>query len=909
MVRGTLLLSLFAAATSAVTAKSVKRQIEKRELHARTIPGAYIIEFHEDADPTEVHKAYEEHAVKRRDLNYKLFKGTSIHFRDVETAEERALEIGNLNSVKHIYPVEHYERPHDEVIWRGNPGREYMQNRRRDVDPEDEDEFAPHLMTQVDRLRDEGFTGAGLKVAVIDTGIDYTHPALGGCFGRGCLVSYGMDFVPESVADVENPDNGPLDCDGHGTHVAGTIAAQSNPLGFEGGAPGVELGAYKVFGCSGGASTDILIASFNQAYEDGSDIISASIGGPNGWTNAPWASAVTRIMEKGVACLVAAGNEGETGIFYASSGSSAAGAMAVGSFEVTDIPIVLNQDTYTLDGSSQSEFGWHEGLPQAWADVSLPLYALSSDTEIPDDACDPLPADTPDLSHYIVLIRRGTCDFAEKAANVAAHGAQYVMFYNNEAGISDADASEVEAIQGAGMVTAEQGEFWISALHEGSEIVLHMSDPAQTDMVLSFHNNTAGGYASEFTTWGPTWDLNVKPQFSAPGGKILSTYPLHKGSYSVISGTSMATPLVAAAVALIAEARGTLDPVEIMNLLASTAKPQLFHDSVVAYDYLAPVAQQGSGIIQAYDAAYATVLLSTSSLAFNDSDHFVAQQSFKIRNTGSHGVTYQLSNVPASTAYTFLSGETVPDTFPNEMVQSGATLRFGCDRVVVPAGEEVEVTVEVTPPAQLDEARLPVWSGFIQLAGDDGSHFSVAYQGVSGSIKSVPVLQGAHNAIYVNGEADYANGNETYVLPEPHHVDPGTDRLPGIAIGLSMGSELVHVDLVPLSPVDPDLVYNFFGHETIGAAFFSPLLFNPRATIPSWWDGELDDDTFAPAGRYKWAVRALRIFGDPLNADDYEYAESEPFTIRYTESHAIEKKSVKKSGDKLAERLARLQNM
>ncbi|KAL2753080.1 hypothetical protein ACRALDRAFT_1052831 [Sodiomyces alcalophilus JCM 7366] len=906
MVRGTLLLSLFAAAASAVTTKSASRQNQKRELNARTLPGGYIIEFHEDADPTEVHQAYEEHAVKRRDLNYKLFKGTSINFRDVDTAEERARDIGNLPAVKNIYPIEYYDRPHDEVIWRGNPGREYMQNRRRHVDPEDEDDFAPHLMTQVDRLRDEGLTGAGLKVAVIDTGIDYTHPALGGCFGRGCLVSYGMDYVPESVADVDNPDNGPMDCEGHGTHVAGTIAAQSNPLGFEGGAPGVELGAYKVFGCTGGAATDNLIASFNQAYEDGSDIISASIGSPNGWREAPWASAVTRIMEKGVPCIIAAGNEGEVGMFYASSGSSAVGAMAVGSFEVTDIPAILNQDSYTMDGSSQSEFGWHEGAPDAWADVTLPLYATSFDTEIPDDACDPLPSDTPDLSEYIVLVRAGTCTFDEKAAIVAAHGAKYVMFYSNEPGIADTDASEVDGIEGVGMVTAEQGEFWVSALQDGSEIVLHMSDPTLSDMVLTFHNNTAGGYPSHFTTWGPTWDLNVKPQFSAPGGKILSTYPRHLGSYSVISGTSMATPLVAAAVALIAEARNTLDPVEIMNLLASTAKPQLFHDRVAASDFLAPVAQQGSGLIQAYDAAYATVLLSTSSLAFNDSDHFVAEQSFSIKNVGAHDITFNLHNVPAATVYTFLSSETVPDTFPNEMVREAATLAFSNDHVTVPAGQEVPVTVTVTPPENVDETRLPVWSGFVLLAGDDGSTYSVAYQGLSGSLKSAPVLNGTANAIYVDGMPDYANGNETFVLPAPGYADPLSGRLPGVVVALTMGSPLVHVDLVPLGPVDEDLVYEFLGHETIGGAFFSPMMYNPRVPIPQVWTGELNDGSFAPAGRYKWNVKALRIFGDPTNPDDYEVAETEPFTIRYAQAQTITKKSVEDLGDREARRMASL---
>jgi subtilisin family serine protease len=66
---------------------------------------------------------------------------------------------------------------------------------------------------------------------------------------------------------------------GHGTHVSGIIAAQTNPYGFLGAAPDVTLGAYRVFGCSGSAGNDVLIAAYNQAYEDGADIITASIGG------------------------------------------------------------------------------------------------------------------------------------------------------------------------------------------------------------------------------------------------------------------------------------------------------------------------------------------------------------------------------------------------------------------------------------------------------------------------------------------------------------------------------------------------------------------------------------------------------------------------------------------------------
>lgn len=119
------------------------------------------------------------------------------------------------------------------------------------------------------------------------------------------------------------PDDDPDDtCDGHGTHVAGIIAAQGvNPEGFTGAAPGVTLAAYRVFGCGmGSVGNDVLIAAFNMAFEQGADIITASIGGTSGWTEEPWAVAVSRIVERGVPCTLAAGNGGTAGLFFSSTG-------------------------------------------------------------------------------------------------------------------------------------------------------------------------------------------------------------------------------------------------------------------------------------------------------------------------------------------------------------------------------------------------------------------------------------------------------------------------------------------------------------------------------------------------------------------------------------------------------------
>lgn len=108
-------------------------------------------------------------------------------------------------------------------------------------------------------------TGSGVRIGIIDTGVDYLHPALGGCFGKDCLVQYGYDLVGDSWTGYDNPepDDDPYDdCEGHGTHVSGIIAAQPNKMGFTGVAPGATLGMYKVFSCySFGTTDDVLIAA------------------------------------------------------------------------------------------------------------------------------------------------------------------------------------------------------------------------------------------------------------------------------------------------------------------------------------------------------------------------------------------------------------------------------------------------------------------------------------------------------------------------------------------------------------------------------------------------------------------------------------------------------------------------
>lgn len=149
-------------------------------------------------------------------------------------------------------------------------------------------------------------TGAGVKVAIIDTGVDYTHPDLGGCFvatpsGTPCKVAGGYDFV--------NADNDPMDDDGHGTHVAGTVAAKMDGLGVVGVAPGATLYALKVLNASGSGSFSDVIAAVQWATTNGINVTNNSYGS-SGNPGTIVQQAFDNSAAVGVLHIAAAGNSG-----------------------------------------------------------------------------------------------------------------------------------------------------------------------------------------------------------------------------------------------------------------------------------------------------------------------------------------------------------------------------------------------------------------------------------------------------------------------------------------------------------------------------------------------------------------------------------------------------------------------
>lgn len=644
---------------------------------------------------------------------------------------------------------------------------------------------------------------------------------------------------------------------------------------------GVKLASYRVFGCSGFTENDVLIAAFLRAQQEGANIISASLGAASGWSEEVGNVVVARIVARGVSFIASAGNSGDQGLFVESTPAGGKGVAAIASYDNTQTPVLSVRGYYTVSGGSKQSFEYANGSPDNWTDVNLPIWTPSFDTNQTDQGCDPFPDNTPDLSNKVVLIRRGTCAWQTKAENAVARGAKYVMLYNNVPG-KILIAVDVQNLTAIGLVTGTLGATWVRDLAAGKVVTLDMGNPYTSPMSVEENpNNLTGGFLSYYTSWGPSFEANISPTFGTPGGSILSTWPVALGSYAVLSGTSMAAPLTAAIYALVSNVRKSTDPSELRNVLAATAKPVLQADpDGTISPFLAPIAQQGAGIAQAFDAAYANTVLSDSNLAFNDTVR-LTDKSFTISNTGHEAVTYELDVIGAATAYTF-SDSKKPDPFPGlKLDNSFATVHLSEYKVTIPAGGKSKVAVKVTPPS-VDAARLPVYGGYIQINGTNGEKLSLPYQGILGDLNAHTVL----NMTYVSRSSDPDNapvsgGNSTFLFPQFNITDIKNikDDLPVAAIDMYFGSPLLKVEILSTGNLTSGNYTANLGQgiELPGSSSDE----SPRGLVTYTWNGQLADKTWVAPGSYRFRVSALHIFGNASDAKQWDVAESPSFTINY----------------------------
>nr|WP_226682403.1 S8 family serine peptidase [Sutcliffiella horikoshii] len=469
---------------------------------------------------------------------------------------------------------------------------------------------------------DLGFTGAGVTVAVIDTGVDYTHPDLVHAFGD----YKGWDFVDNDSDPQETPKGDPRGAETtHGTHVAGTVAANGV---IEGVAPNATLLAYRVLGPGGSGSTENVVASIERAVQDGADVMNLSLGNS---LNAPdWATSIAldQAMADGVVAVTSNGNAGPNNWTVGSPGTSRE-AISVGA---TQLPYnVYDASIFTSEGvtyptSKVMGFSSDEALT-----------SLNGQTLEFVDAGLGTPADFEDIDveGKIALISRGAIPFVEKADAAKAAGAVGAIIYNSGAG-------EIPFyIPGMAVPTLKLDDV------DGAKMLEELENGNNEVTIGIEFAETIGETMADFSSRGPVVDTwMIKPDVSAPGVDIVSTVPTHNSEnphgYGSKQGTSMASPHVAGAAAVILEANPEWGVYEVKSALMNTAEKLI--DPATGEEYAHN--SQGAGSIRVVEALQAETLVNPGSYSFGVFDKKkgkqVERQQFEIQNLSDKAKKYNM---------------------------------------------------------------------------------------------------------------------------------------------------------------------------------------------------------------------------------------------------------------------------
>jgi len=515
-----------------------------------------------------------------------------------------------------------------------------------------------------------GVTGKGTKVAIIDTGIDYTHANFG---GKGTVAAYdnndrdvieagtfptskvvgGYDFVGDAYAaedpdnDVPNPDADPLDCEGHGSHVAGSAAGLGVTEGGDtyggpydgttydhsfkigpGTAPDAKLYAYKVFGCAGSVDDAVIISALNRALKDKIDVVNMSLGSSFGTSGTAETDTVDTISKAGVMVVASAGNSG-AGAYLSGAPASADRALSVAAVDarstLAGAHAEFSKTTDELDLQNSNEADFEEGL-------TLPVKVLRDANGDISLGCDA--SDYAGAQDKLVVTQRGICDRVTRAKLGQQAGAAAVLLVDNSPNYPPVE----------GPIEGVTIPFFGAPGTDAVKATLNAADGGTVTLTKTQLDNPGFGRAASFTSAGPrNGDSAVKPDISAPGVSVVST-GVGTGNGAVTeSGTSMASPLTAGAAALVIDRHPSWLPERTKAALMNTASKNLLKD------YSVPI--EGSGVVQVQKAVETRSLIlagkGQSTLSFGAeelSGTYHETIPMKIVNTSDKAITYDIAS-------------------------------------------------------------------------------------------------------------------------------------------------------------------------------------------------------------------------------------------------------------------------
>jgi len=453
------------------------------------------------------------------------------------------------------------------------------------IQPENEirtyiENSVPYIGTEIPRM--DGIDGTGIKIAVIDTGVDFNHPDLFGWGPDGKVVG-GYNFIEENEL--------PMDINGHGTKVAGIIAADGNTLGV---AHKAKILAYKVSEDGEGVSSELIRKAIEKAIEDKADIINISLGVNK--TNSKIDSAVNHAWNNGIVVVTAAGNDGPELKTIGSPGRN---------FESITVGATYNNMTSSLIATLEIDENQYTVIPMVGSSKTQePIiekivfggFGKNSDLE------------NLDVKDAILIVERGSdiegelLFFSIKEMNAVKAGAKALIVYNNEPGIFLGELihefSEPGYTPQIPVVSIDR--------EEGLEIIKTIERKSLGIMNLFYNPD----FIAHFSSRGPVSPFYIKPDIVAPGAYINTTQI--NSSYNFTSGTSFAAPHVSGAAALLLQKNPELQNYEIKSLLVTTVQPVSN-----AYGQEFSLHESGSGRLDVANAYNANLIISPTNFVVN----------------------------------------------------------------------------------------------------------------------------------------------------------------------------------------------------------------------------------------------------------------------------------------------------
>jgi subtilisin family serine protease len=534
-----------------------------------------------------------------------------------------------------------------------------------------------------------GNAGAGIKVAIVDTGIDVTHP----CFsdaGYAAQTQLGSPSLTNNkviVAKVfsnRTPQRGysAEALQDHGTHVAGTVACNFGtpaPVNgvttydMSGVAPRALLGNYNVFpGDLENARSEDIMNALEAAYQDGFDVANLSLGGGTHGFQDLLTIAVDNLDRANMVVAVSAGNDGP-GLYTVGSPGSAARALTAGASTVPHFvgaSLSVGGSTY---GIAAGDFA------TVSADLTASLGVVLNGAGNLSNACtagaDGKPA-AGSLTAKIALISRGACTFSEKIRNAQDAGAIAAVVVNNVAG--DPTAMGLGGIANEPTIPA-----YMTAIGSKTALVASNGLQATIGATLSYFQTTNSDIMAGFSSQGPTdVDFRVKPDVVAPGVNVLSSIPhafcTAAPCFAFFSGTSMAAPHLAGSAAVVRQQHPGWSAADVRSAIVNTAERGVLrsYSTAVLQDN---VNINGAGRENLLAAVNAKVALDPVSVSFGA----VASGSGQTRR-----MTVTLTNLSgASQTYTLSISGQPANSVAYSVSQPSVTLA---------AGAKANVTVTMT---------------------------------------------------------------------------------------------------------------------------------------------------------------------------------------------------------------------